>query len=237
METSRSPGNYPILIAERIQNPNRVWAIPLLGIFVKWLLLIPLFFWFFVVELVVVVLVLVNSLVVLFTGSYWRPAYEWAVWFIRLTVKAGLYIAGLTDRYPGFGPQMPEGFTLDIEFPQSPSRFFAVPCLGGIARGVLLIPFAIYTYFVFYGAIVGAVIAFVPVLFAGTYPETVFELLRDSFRLQSAQLVYGFGLSDRYPSFAISMNHGGAKIALIAVGAILLIIQEASSLANSVPRR
>ena len=89
----------------------------------------------------------------------------------------------------------------------------------------------------FYGALVGAVIAFVPVLFAGRYPETMFELLRDAFRLQAAQLTYGFGLSDRYPSFAISMNHGGAKIALIAIGVILLVIQEASSLANSVPRR
>jgi Domain of unknown function (DUF4389) len=224
-----SPGSFPTLQAERIADPNRLWAFPILGILVKALLLIPFSIWLVIVEFLVFVLIVLNSLAVLFTGAYWRPAYDFTLGFMRLTTKLYFYVAGLTDKYPSFGFEINDRYSFDMPMPEHPSRGFAIPFLGGIARVILLIPFAIWVYFVLYGTFVGLVAAAFVVLFRGAYLESVFELVRDSVRLQTASIAYIAGLSDSYPSFTISTNHGTAKVVFIVLGVLLLVGTSLSS--------
>jgi len=232
MAMTLSPGTYPTLRAERIEEPNRLWAIPLLGIVVKAILLIPVFIVFSVLAIVWLVLMVVNSIPVLFTGSYWHPAYDLTLGLIRLNTKIWFYLAGLTDKYPGFGLAIDDRYSLDIEYPEAPNRAFAIPILGGIVRWILLIPFYIYASVISYAAYVAAMISFVPVLFTGRYPETTFEIIRDAVRLGTAEFAYLGGLSDRYPSFAISTEHGTAKIFLIIIGALLSLLSIVPSIAG-----
>jgi hypothetical protein len=72
------------------------------------------------------------------------------------------------------------------------------------------------------------------VFFSGRYPETSFELVRDSLRLHFALYCYGLGLADRYPSFTISWNHGTIKGCLMAAAAVLMLGNYGSSAMRSV---
>ena len=230
MAMTLSPGTYPTLRAERIDEPNRLWAFPILGILVKSILLIPVLIVLSVLSIVWFVLMVINSVQVLLTGSYWRPAYDLTFGLIRMSTKVWFYLAGLTDKYPGFGFEIDDRYSLNIDYPERPNRAFAIPIVGGVVRVILLIPFLIYESIISNAALIGALISFVPVLFSGRYPETTFELNRDAVRLTSAELVYLAGLSDEYPSFAISREHGTGKVVLIVIGVVLFLLNTVPSL-------
>ncbi len=222
---------YPVFTVKHIQNPNRLYAIPLLGALFKFIILIPQFIMIlFVVIVFLLVALLINPFVVLFTGKYWSVTHSLAVAYVTLLTKVMLYLPGLTDKYPGFNFQANEDFTLDIPCPTAPNRLFAIPFFGGLARYILLIPFMIFITvleFTSWLAMVGS--SFV-VLFAGKYPESTYELSRDYWRISIAYIMYFFGLSDSYPSFWISMNHKDIKIALIVLGAIFYISTQLMSI-------
>ena len=92
----------PVLTVERIQSPNRMWAIPVLGILAKGIILIPVLLWLGLLAFAMGVLLFINSFVVLFSGQYWDPAYELVVQTTGLGLRTALFLFGLTDRYPGF---------------------------------------------------------------------------------------------------------------------------------------
>ena len=230
----QAPGDYPILSVRLPTSPSRLWAFPILGIVVKGLILIPVAIWLWILSIVAGVAVLINSFVVLFNGHYWVPAYGLALGLLRLETKIVLYAAGLTDRYPGFGLTMAPGeaFSLEVPMPESPGRGFALPLLGGIARGILLIPIEIWAGVVAYGAYVAVIVASFPVLFAGRYPLSFLELARDAQRLYLSYSCYGLGLSDSYPSFSISMANPVVKWIFIILGVLLLLSSQARSFSS-----
>src|SRR3989344_304925 len=135
---------YPQLKISRIQNPNKMWAIPIFGIFAKIIIIIPVFIevWFLAIYLFF--LLIINSFVVLFTGRYWPYCYQMALGLSRLITKVGFFVSGLTDKYPGFDLRIQDNFSLDMAYPKSPNRLFAIPVFGILARLILLIPFLIY---------------------------------------------------------------------------------------------
>lgn len=214
---------YPAIDIPRIKNPRRFYAIPFVGGIVKFFMLIPVFFWLMLIGIAFAAMSLVNSFVVLFTGKYWRPAYDVTSLLIRLSVKTSYFFLGLTNRYPGFTGETKD-FTIDIAYPQKSNRFFAIPLLGGLARWILLIPYLIYVSVIQYAGNLAAVVASFPVLFMGTYPDSLYELGRDSVRLNTAIIMYGAGLSDSYPSWWISMKHKGIKILFIVLAVILFLL-------------
>lgn len=214
---------YPQLSVSHIKNPQKLWAIPLLGILGKTIYLIPVF-----IELLFLyigaffIVVLINPFVVLFTGRYWDLAYRSVLGIISLSVKIRLFFLGLTDKYPGFGFNINDPFiTFDVVKPQKPKRFFAVPILGGLVRVILLIPYFLYSVIIDRASQLGAFGSFLSVLFFGKYPQSTYEFVRDSTRVSQAQTVYLVGLSDSYPSFWISMNHKIIKIILIVISTVL----------------
>jgi hypothetical protein len=230
-----APGMYPQLSARPIESPNRFWAIPFVGFIVKAIILIPIFIVFYLLALAAGLLVLINGFVVFFTGAYWPPAYTLSLALLRVQTNIGFYMCGLTDRYPGLGVDIPpdELYALDIAMPTSPSRGFAIPVLGGIARAVMMIPFAIWTDIVACAAFLAVLVAWIPVLAAGRYPVTLFELVRDGTRLYLSYSCYFAGLSDRYPSFAISMNNPGVKVLFLVFGFIAFILYLLATIASS----
>lgn len=223
METSVPENLYPKLVVPHIQNPQRLWAFPILGIVIKIIILIPVLIWLYILAFAYLFLVfLINPFIVLFTGKYWDTAYNLTVGFLRIGARSSLYIFGLTDKYPGFSLSNTDPMaTFDMEKPQSCNRFFAVPLLGGIVRFILLIPYVIYEYVISNAAWLGVIIASFPVLFKGRYPESVYEITRDYTRVYYASTVYFSGLSDKYPSFWISMHNQTKKVLLIIFGLLL----------------
>ena len=212
---------YPQLTITRIQNPNKMWAIPIFGFVAKRIILIPVFIEVGFVAIYLFFLLIINSFIVLFTGRYWPYCYQMNLGVLRLIAKIGFFVSGLTDKYPGFGFVIQDNFSLDMAYPEHPNRLFAIPVFGILARLILLIPFLIYLGIIGAGARLGMVVSFVPVLFKGNYPETTFELNRDSTRLGFSSSLYFAGLSDAYPSFKIATTHMTGKIILIILGVLL----------------
>lgn len=216
-------GIYPTIKIGVIQNPNRLYAIPLVGILIKVLLLIPVAIVMLFLSLwAVIAILLINPFVVLITGKYWRPAYSINVWLMKLSAKIIFYIYGLTDKYPGFNMNINDNYTIEIPYPENPSKLYAIPILGILIRSIFLIPYFIFANIIDTASAIGTFfLAWAVVLFKGKYPEGLFELSRDSIRLSLSSWAYMSGLSDRYPSFYISMAHDKIKIILIAVVIIL----------------
>ena len=219
-KSNRIDNVYPSISIKKINNPSLFYAFPLFGLLIKVIMTIPVAIELVFLGLYSFILTFINSFVVLFTGKYLRHSYEINLGLTRLSAKVTFFILGLTDKYPGFGLGIKDKFKVDVKYPNNPNRLFAIPIVGGLARLVLLIPFSIYEMVIRYAAAIGVVFSAFPVLINKKYPDSTFELARDSTRLNLAVSLYIFGMSDKYPSFSISMNHKTVKIILIILGAI-----------------
>jgi hypothetical protein len=222
---------YPHLVVENNKKPNRLLAFPLLGILIKMIILIPVFLEMTVLGFVAFFALLINWFVISFTGKYWDSAYQLFLGMMRLSAKVKLYIWGITDKYPGFTFDTNNLFKLDIAKPENPNRWLAIPLVGIAIRAILLIPYLIFTEVMERGSGVAMVISWFAVTFKSKFPESLYEFEKDTLRVSAAAGAYIFGLSDKYPSFSISMNHQTAKILLLVAGAILTAwrMQEAYS--------
>ena len=140
-----------------------------------------------------------------------------------------MYLFGITDKYPGFKLDTKGLFELDITKPEKPNRWLAIPLLGIFIRFILLIPYLIFRDVLDRGAGVAMFLSWFVILFKGRLPETFYEFERDSIRVSLASSMYMLGLSDKYPSFYISMTHQAAKIGLIIVGSMLSVFNMAGS--------
>lgn len=216
-------GIYPEFNISLIQNPSRFYAVPLLGIIFKMLAIIPVALFMLVIAIGwILVVFLVNPFIVLATGKYWKTAYDISLALMRLSVKTSAYLYGLTDKYPGFNFNMPENMTLNLPYPEKSNRLYAIPVLGFLIRIVFLIPYLIFEQIIAQAVTIGVfLLAWAVVLFKGRYPEGIFELARDQIRITGSSYAYLIGLSDRYPSFYISMAHDKIKIILIALSIVL----------------
>lgn len=221
---------YPTLSVSQIQDPNRFYAVPIIGIMAKVIICIPIFIEILFLYIATGIVTLINSFSVLFTGNYWQSAYELNLGVLRLTTKLTFFFYGLTNKYPGFGLTIEDPLiSLDMAKPQNPNRFFAIPLIGGLSRFILLIPYFIYANIIESAVSIASIfIASFSVLFRGKYPEFAYELTRDYVRISQATAAYLVGFSDKYPSFWISMNHQTIKIILIILGILFSLGNVAS---------
>lgn len=224
---------YPQINIERIQDPNRFYAIPILGGFIKFIMLVPIIFEVLGLMLVGAFLLFINSFVVLFSGKYWPVAYKLNVGILTLLTKTWFFSFGLTNKYPRFNFEISDNYTVEFNYPQTSSRLYSVTLIGGLIRLILLIPFFIFLLFISYGYTFSSILASFAVLFKGYYPESSFEFARDGSRIYLSYMTYMSGISDKYPSWQISWNHKTMKIAFLVLGAILYVGQTAFSIHNS----
>jgi hypothetical protein len=102
-EGSGSSDTYPVRVTiARQQEYNRAWALPLVGLVTKAVLLIPHFIILRILQLVTVALQLVLWIPVLFGGRYPAWGYQLVGGYLRWSARVFSYLFGLTDRYPPF---------------------------------------------------------------------------------------------------------------------------------------
>ena len=102
---------------EKIENPNRFYAVPVLGFLIKLIFIIPVGIELLFLAIGYFVVSFINSLIVLFTGKYWHFAYQWGLGIIQLTIKSHFYFYGLTDKYPGFNLEINDHYQVGIAYP------------------------------------------------------------------------------------------------------------------------
>jgi hypothetical protein len=221
---ANTPKNlYPILKIHKNSNPSKFYAIPLVGFLVKIVLLIPVLLEGLILGFIFFFVWIINSFVILFSGEYWNTAYDFFLGLMQFYTKITLYVYGLIDKYPGFGLSADKQFELQINKPEKPNRLFAIPVFGLIARGIMMIPYHIFSQVMSNGSWVAMIISWFPILVYGKFPEATYEFESDSIRVSLAAFSYMTGLRDNYPSFSISMNHQTIKILLIIAGALLTL--------------
>ena len=212
---------YPHFVVENNKKPNRFYAFPLIGFMVKIVLLLPVFLEIFALGFIALFAIFINWFFILLTGKYWDVAYKLFVGLLRLCVKIILFILGITDKYPGFALDTNNIFELDFTKPEKPNRWLAIPVIGIFIRLILLIPYLIFSDVMTYGLKISMVLSWFTVAFKNRFPESLYEFEKDSLRVSLAASTYILGLSDKYPSFNISMNHQTIKILLIIAGSLL----------------
>jgi hypothetical protein len=97
------PPTYPVsVLYERPPHNSRFFAIPLIGILARIILLIPHLIVVYILGIVIYITQLFLWLIVLLTGHYPRWGYSLIGGYIRWYTRLMAYFFGLTDKYPPF---------------------------------------------------------------------------------------------------------------------------------------
>lgn len=87
-------------------NPNKLYAIPILGFVIRSCAMIPFSFWASAVMYAGSLATPFNSFYVLFTGKYSETAFELVRDGSRLYIAKFMYLNGMSDVYPSFSISM-----------------------------------------------------------------------------------------------------------------------------------
>lgn len=213
---------YPIAVQGRLDPglSRGLWL-------VKWLLAIPhaivlAFLW-----VAFVLLTIVAFFSIAFTGRYPRGIFEFNVGVMRWTWRVAFYIFGVagTDRYPPFAlrpldddyPAM-----LDVEYPEKLSRglvwvkwwLLALPHLiivGFFTSGLVwwsTDAFGGQGALRIGGGLIGilVLVALIALLFSGTYPRGIFDLVMGLNRWSWRVGAYVALMTDEYPPFRLDLG-------------------------------
>ena len=186
---------------------------------VKWLLAIPHVIVLFFLWIAFVVVSVVAFVAILATGRYPRPLFDFNLGVLRWSWRVGCYGYGAlsTDRYPPFslGEEPDYPATLDIAYTVHLSRGLVL-----VKWWLLAIPHYIVVTLIAGGGPQGAhwnvglilvlvVVAGVVLLFKGSYPKDVFELVVGLNRWVFRVTAYAALMTDVYPPFRL--DQGGAE--------------------------
>jgi hypothetical protein len=96
-------GEHPIDVTfDQSERQNRLWGIPLVGLWIRWLLLIPHWIVLALISIVVGFLILVSWVPVLINGRQADVIIQWIGGFYRWAIRVSAYAFLLTGRYPPF---------------------------------------------------------------------------------------------------------------------------------------
>ena len=212
---ARRPGVYPVRLTAALDEPLSRWQW-----LVKWVLAIPHAIVLALLWSATAVLTFVAGFTILFTGRYPRAIFDFNVGVMRWTWRVTYYaFSGLgTDRYPPFtldsDPAYPADFSVD--YPEQLSRglvlvkwwLLAIPhyvivalLAGGWPFGEDVNAPGLITVLVFVAAVI--------LMFSGSYPRQLFDLVIGFNRWCYRVLAYAALMTDEYPPFRL--DSGGEE--------------------------
>jgi hypothetical protein len=165
---------------------------------IKWLLAIPHYIVLIVLGIAAFVVIFVSFFAVLITGRYPRGMFDFVVGVHRWGLRVAAYVLLMVDPYPPFAldddPSYPVRFNID--YPEE-----GVARWRPLVHWLLIIPYAIVAYLIFYLLYILVFFAFFTILFAKKFPEGMFNICRVALRWTARANAYEYWLVTRYPPF------------------------------------
>lgn len=205
--TTQTAAGYPVKFeAAYPTNPGKMYAIPIAGLLIRYVLLIPHIIALYILGLVVGVVQLFAWIPVLFTGKYPSGLFTLTSGVVRWMNTVQAYYFGLTDEYPPFSLSATSGYPVQVTIPEQETynRFWAIPVVGYAAKVIALIPHIIAVYVLVLVSALINLVAWIPVLTSGTYPEWAYSFNTGTIRWLSRVMSFLFGLTDQYPPFRLA---------------------------------
>ena len=201
---------YPVRVDGTLDTDLKRWLW-----LVKWVLAIPHCLLLAFLWIAFVVLSVVAFFAILFTGRYPRGIFDFNVGVLRWSWRVGFYAYDAlgTDRYPPFSlgehPEYPA--RLQIDYPEHLSRGHVL-----VKWWLLAIPHYLVVGIFFSGGLhvagnaglVGLLVLFaaVALLFTGTYPTSIFDLVIGLNRWGLRVAAYAALMTDVYPPFRLDLG-------------------------------
>lgn len=182
---------------------NNLWGIPLIGVFVRGILLIPHAIILAFYGMLVFVLTWVTWIPVLINGRYPTWGYDLVGGFMRWYTRVYAYGSLMAATYPPFSPSAPHDVDVAWDLDQEVPRWAGIPLLGLLVRSLLLIP-----HFIVVG-VLGIVVNFlnlltwIPVLLYGRYPAWGYLLVGGYLRWMNRIGAYLLLMTGPYPPFRL----------------------------------
>jgi hypothetical protein len=200
-----APDAYPVNVSyDRSARINRLWGIPILGIGIRFLLLIPHFIALFFVGIVAGILMLFSWIPVLILGRFPGWGYRWIGGYFGWSVRVQAYAQLLTPTYPPFS-LAGEEHPVSVRFDEGVriNRLWGIPLLGVLIRGLLLIPHYIVLSLISIVAVVLLLVVWIPVLFLGRQADLMYTIIGGFTRWWFRVIAYQMLMVDRYPPFSL----------------------------------
>lgn len=142
---------------------------------------------------------LATLLMILFRRKYPRWWFDWNQELQRFSVRVGVYLALMDDRYPSTD----EHQSVRLEYPY-PDAARDLNRWLPLVKWLLAVPHYIVLFFLGIGALIAVVVAWFAVLFTGRYPRGLFDFVEGVMRWHNRVLVYVAVLAtDKYPPFRL----------------------------------
>jgi hypothetical protein len=198
------PPIYPMITTfDETVTMSRLWGIPILGIMVRWLLLIPHFVVLAFYAVLVALLQLVTWIPVLVYGRYPGWGYSIVGGFIRWITRVQAYAILAASAYPPLSTGGRHDVDVRWDESQQVARWAGIPVFGVWIRSFLLIPHLILLWFL--GIAVGflSLVTWIPVLLDGRYADWAYRIVGGYVRWQNRTLCYVLLMTGPYPPFSL----------------------------------
>ena len=201
-------GEYPVQLNVTVTQPemNRLWGIPLIGIFVRFIMAIPHLVVLMVLGIGMYVVMLLGWIPILLMG---RVSGIQAAW-IKETIHRGTRVAAYAyflfpGGYPPLEPGAPNPLELTINLEgRSMSRLWGIPFVGLFVRYIALIPHLIVLAILVLVGYLMELILWIPILVTGRYPSWAMSFYSGLLRYGARVGAYLLLLPVPYPPFSLS---------------------------------
>ena len=142
------------------------------------------------------VLAIVNWFALLVTGDSIKGIRDFQLYYLRWRTRALAYMALLIDPYPPFGDG---SYLATIAVTEPTVRDRAAVAV----RLILAVPHLVVLFFLVLGWVLCTIVAWFAILFAGTYPASLYPIALGVMRWTLRVEAYLLLLVDEYPPFTL----------------------------------
>ncbi len=198
------PPIYPMITTfDESVTMSRLWGIPLLGVWIRSILLIPHYIVLAFYGIVVALVQLVVWIPVLVNGRYPAWGYSLVGGYVRWVTRVWAYAILAAAAYPPLSTGGRHDVDVRWDESQHVARWAGIPLLGVMIRSILLIPHLVILWFL--GVAVGFLnlITWVPVLLTGRYADWAYRIVGGFIRWSNRITCYLLLMTGPYPPLSL----------------------------------